>query len=174
MINRGIAGAIAGGVAIIAVFVAMSSAGFLQPPADQEQFVMRDVELSLSDVRVTSIDEEKAVIEVLFDAYNPNRGSVVLEAIQYFVFANGVRVAVGEIGERAEGFWQPGTGRTFTMYGDYSMPFRDRLDVSKTVALEPIWDDLQNNDVSWRISGTYFFTDPLRGGGQEIDFEFIL
>lgn len=172
MVNKGIAGAIAGGVGVLVLFVVMTTSGLLQPPSqNQEQAIMKDVVLNLRSVNITSVDQDKAVIEVAFDAFNPNRGSVVLESIQYVLSANGVRLINSEIGERAQGF-VTGMGKTYTMYSQFSMTLKDKVEVKKNEFLVPIWNDLQNNKAQWRVTGTAFVTDPVRAGGQEVMFDF--
>lgn len=172
MVNKGLIGIIAAGVGVAIAFLAMTSSGLLQPPSqEQRESVSKDVVLNLRSISVVSADEEKTVIEVAFDAFNPNRSSIVLESIQYTLFANGVRLATSEIGERAQGFIT-GTGKTFTMYSEFSMTLKDRVEIKKTEPLDPLWNDLQNDNVQWRVSGTFFVTDPVRAGGQELDFDF--
>ncbi|MFQ5940451.1 MAG: hypothetical protein ACE5KA_01975 [Nitrososphaerales archaeon] len=174
MLNKGFVGTIVGGVGVVILFLVMTSSGLLQQPSqDQQEFIIKDVVLNLRSVRILSVDEEKTVVEVAFDAFNPNTRSVVLESIRYTLFANEVRLTSSEIGERAEGFIT-GTGKTFTMYSEFSMTLKDEVEVRKTELLSPMWKDLQNNDVQWRVSGTFFVTDPVRAGGQELDFDFAI
>lgn len=173
MINKGFIGAIAGGVGVVIAFLVITSSGLLQPPSQDQQFVMKDVVLNLKSVSVVSADEEETVIEVAFDAFNPNRSSVVLESIQYSLYANGIRIASSEIGERAEGF-VTGAGKTFTMYSEFSMTLKDKVGVKKNEPITQVWDDLQNDNVQWRVSGTFVVTDPVRAGGNEVDFDFAI
>lgn len=172
MVSKGLIGAVGGGIAAIVIFLLIASSDFLRPPSEGQQFMMKDVVLNLKSVKVLSADEQNAMIEVAFDAYNPNKSSVVLESVQYRLFANGVRIAVSEIGERAEGFIT-GTGKTFTMYGEYTMNLRDEVEVKNNDLTSPIWSALQGGDVEWRVTGTFFVTDPVRAGGQELDFDFV-
>ena len=173
VLNKGIIGSIAGGAAIIILFLVMIYTGLLDLPSQNQQtFVIKDVILDLRGVTTVLADEEKILIEVAFDAFNPNRSSVVLESIQYKLYADGITVAGSEIGERAEGFLT-GTGKTFTMYGEFSFTLKDKVEVKKTELLIPLWNDLRNNDVQWRVSGTFFVTDPIRVGGKDIDFDFV-
>ncbi|MEM2760292.1 MAG: hypothetical protein QXU32_01205 [Nitrososphaerales archaeon] len=171
MLTRGIIGAIAGGVVVVILFFVMTTTGLLRAPSQGQEFVSMDVVLNLNSVRVVSVDEEKAVIVVAFDAFNPNRNAVVLESIQYSLYADGMKLATSEIGERAEGFIT-GTGKTFTMYSQFSVTLRDRVEVKKSQFLLPLWEDLKNGSVQWRVSGTSFVTDPVRAGGQELNFDF--
>jgi hypothetical protein len=173
VINKGFIGAIAGGIGVVIAFLVITSSGLLQPPSQDQQFVMKDVVLNLKSVSVVSADEEETVIEVAFDAFNPNRSSVVLESIQYSLYANGIRIANSEIGERAEGF-VTGAGKTFTMYREFSMTLKDKVEVKKIEPITQVWDDLQNDNVQWRVSGTFVVTDPVRAGGNEVDFDFAI
>jgi len=172
VIHKGVIGAVAGGIAVIGIFVFLTNSGMLQRPLEQEG-IGKDVVLNLNSVNVVSVDEDSAIIEVSFDAFNPNKRSVVLEAVLYTLYANGVRLATDEIGQRTEGFIT-GTGRTFTMYGEYSMPLNDKVEVARTEFVESVWSDLQNNNVQWHVTGKFWFTDPVRAGGEERDFDFVV
>jgi len=170
VISKGFLGTIAGGVGVVIAFLVITTSGLLQPPQDQ-QFVTKDVVLNLKSVSVVSANEEEAVIEVAFDAFNPNRGSVILESVRYNLHANGIRIASSEIGERAEGFLAS-TGKTFTMYSEFSMTLKDKVEVKRIEPFTQVWDDLQNDNVQWRVTGTFVVTDPVRTGGNEVDFDF--
>ncbi|NMJ86288.1 MAG: hypothetical protein EX285_00310 [Thaumarchaeota archaeon] len=173
MFNKGLMGTIIVGVCVIILLFIMTSSGILRPPQDQQEFVIKDVVLNLRSLDLVSVDEEKAIIQVGFNAFNPNMNSVVLESIRYNLYANGIRVASSEIGERPEGF-ATGTGRTFTMYREFSLTLNDKVEVKNTEPLIQIWNDLLNNKIQWRVSGTFFVTDPVRAGGQELNFDFTI
>ncbi len=174
MVNKGIIGTIAGGVGVIIIFLAMTSIGLLQSPSqDQQAFIIQDVVLKLRSVNIVDVDEEKIVIKVAFDAFNPNMSSVVLESIRYNLYANGITIASSTIGERVEGF-VTGTGKTFTMYGEFSMTLNDKVEVKKTEPLVRLWNDLQNDDVQWRVNGTFFVIHPIRAGVKDLDFDFTI
>lgn len=172
MISRGIAGIIGAGVGVIILFFVMTSSGVLQQPTlEQRELVLQDVKLNLQRVEIVSVDDEMATIEVEFDAFNPNQSSVVLESIRYNLYADGIRVAASEIGERPEGFIA-GAGKTFTMYREFTLTLKDTVEVRNSELLTSIWQKLKDDNVQWRVSGTFFVTDPVRAGGQELDFDF--
>ena len=185
MVSKGLVGAAAGGAAILAALAFMAMSGFfpgpgaqLQPPAQQVGTTttpqgMQDVILSLTSVQVQKIDEENVKIEVVFDVFNPNRNTLVLETIEYKLIANGIRIAQSDIGERLQGA-VTGTGQTYYVVPDLPLTLKDTIQLRKTEIFTPIWSDLQKDKVEWRVSGLFVITDPIRLGGQEKPFDFNL
>ncbi|MGB7961130.1 MAG: hypothetical protein WCF46_14685, partial [Nitrososphaeraceae archaeon] len=60
--------------------------------------------ISIKNITVEPTDSSHSNLQIAFDAYNPNRGTIILESLQYKVLINNSEVASGEIGERLEGF----------------------------------------------------------------------
>src|SRR5690606_41796856 len=64
-------------------------------------------------------------LEVAFKAYNPNRGTIILETISYNVYLDGLRLTSGDIGSRTEGFIDS-LESVYTIIGNQSIVIRDR------------------------------------------------
>ncbi len=172
VVNKGLLGAVGGGVAIAVAAVVMLTMGFF-PMQSQQPFAMKEVTLSLTSVSIKQIDDEAATVQVVFDVFNPNKNTMVLETIQYDLIANGIRLAQSQIGERLEGVVVP-TGQTYYVVQNTPLTLTDTVELTKTETFAPVWTGLQSNDVDWRIKGVYFITDPARSGGQEKLFDFAL
>ena len=172
MVNKGIVGAVGGGIAISIAAVVLLTMGFF-PIQSQQPIPLKEVSFSLTSVCVKQVDDEGATIEVVFDLFNPNKNTMVLETIQYDLIANGIRLTQSQIGERLEGVVAP-TGRTYYVVQNTPLTLTDTVDLKKTETIAPIWDSLQSNDVDWRIKGLYIITDPVKSGGQEKPFDFTL
>jgi len=183
VVNKGILGAAAGGVAILIAAVVMFTTGFFPPPGQMQAPTgmhggtapsgMQEVILSLTSVNIIQIDDESVTIEVAFDVFNPNRNTMVLETIEYDLIANGIKLKDSAIGERLQGV-VTGTGQTYYVVSEIPLTLKDTVQFKKTGIFAPIWSSLQSNDVDWRIKGMYIITDPVRLGGQEKNFDFIL
>lgn len=183
VVNKGILGAAAGGVAILILAVVMFAPTLfpkpeqMQPPTGEHGGTatsgMQEVILSLTGVNIKQIDEASATIEVVFDVFNPNRNTLVLETIEYDLMANGITLTKSAIGERLQGM-VAGTGQTYYVVSNVPLTLKDTVQLKKTGVFAPIWSSLQSNDVDWRIKGKYIITDPVRLGGQEKDFDFTL
>ena len=183
MVSKGLVGAAAGGASILAAIAFMAMSGFfpdpgaqLQPPAQQGGTTaapqgMQDVVLSLTNIQVQKIDEENVKIQVVFDVFNPNRRTLVLEKIEYNLIANGIRIAQSGIGERLEGL-VTGTG-VYYVVPDLPLTLKDTIQLRKTELFSPVWNDLQNGKVGWRVSGSFFIIDPIGPGGEKT-FDFSL
>ncbi len=180
VVNKGILGAIAGGIAIAIVAVVMftpvffHSAGQVLPTTGEHggvsQPAMKEVTLNVTSIQIKQIDEKSATIEVVFNALNPNKNTLVLEQIQYDLLANGVKLSQSSIGERLEGVIV-GMGHTYNLVIDLPVKLTDTIQIKKTELLAPVWSSLQSNQVDWRIKGSYFITDP-KAGEQEKNFDF--
>lgn len=172
MVNKGIVGAVGGGIAISIAAVVMLTMGFF-PMQSQQPIAVKEVTFSLTSVSVKQVDDEEATIEVVFDVFNPNKNTMVLETIQYDLIANGIRLAQSHIGERLEGVVAP-TGQTYYVVQNTPLTLTDTVELKKTETFSPLWTGLQSNDVDWRIKGLYIITDPVKSGGQEKPFDFTL
>ena len=63
------------------------------------------IKLSIKNISGKAIVGNKtANIQVVFNAYNPNSGTVILGAISYNVFVNNIRLISNDIGAKLEGF----------------------------------------------------------------------
>jgi LEA14-like dessication related protein len=183
VINKGLAGAVAGGIAVAIAAVIFFASGLFPNPAQMQspmgqdgmtiQPLMQEVVLSLTSVTLTQIDDEGATVEIVFDVFNPNKNTLVLEAIEYDLIADGIMLTQSSIGERLQGV-VTGTGNTYYIVSKIPLTLKDTVELKKTETFAPIWTSLQNNDVDWRIKGNIIITDPVRAGGQEKDFDFTL
>lgn len=183
VVNKGVIGAIAGGVAVLIAAVVVFATGIFAGPGQIQLPTaghggmapsgMQEVILSLTSVTVKQIDEENATIEVVFDVFNPNKNTLVLEAIEYDLTANGIKLKQSTIGERLMGMIT-GTGQTYYVVSNTPLTLKDAIQLKKIEPFAQIWSSLQNNDVDWRIKGVLIVTDPVRAGGQEKNFDFTL
>lgn len=128
----------------------------------------QNLSLTIDSVKVLPVNDELR-LEVAFKAYNPNRGTIILETISYNVYLDGLRLASGDIGSRTEGFIDS-LESVYTIIGNQSIVIRDRealtddtlskfdsqgklIDSASSASGSGTDDTLQFN-----VNGTYFYT----------------
>jgi LEA14-like dessication related protein len=62
------------------------------------------IDIAIKNVTAERDRDNEVNIQIQFRAFNPNKSTVILEAITYNVFANNTRIVSGDIGEKLEGF----------------------------------------------------------------------
>ena len=163
-------GIIIGGIAAAAAMAGVLAFLVSERP-NQEEFVFKDVEFEVKDITITNINEDESKLTITFSLKNPNPGTIVLEVINYQIFANGVRVAADSVGERITGALVGSTGGTFYLIPGVVNDISDEVTIKKTSSIEELWNDLQNDNVKWRVKGIYVITEPQREAGKEYEFD---
>lgn len=164
-------GIVGGGVGIAAFFILIS---FVIERPSQEQLVFKDIEFNIKDLELTNISNNETKIRITFSLTNTNPRTIILETIDYELFANGVRVAASGVGERLGGTMVRGTGGTFTLISGGVVDIHDEVLIKKESSNEEFWHDLQSNNVKWRVKGSYIITEPQRESGKEYTFDINL
>ena len=99
-----LAAAIGIAAAAIVIFFVMGMGNLRFPGISenpgQAQTQPADLQLTLKDVMVEKLDNENATVQVVFDVYNPNRSTSILEAIHYFLKVGKFQMTSGDIGVR--------------------------------------------------------------------------
>lgn len=128
--------------------------------------------ISIKNVTVEPIDSSHSNLQVTFDAHNPNRGTIILESIQYKVIVNNNEIASGEIGERLEGFLES-QDNVFPVISSGNVTLKDTDLLTRNSENSDIWDRLGTNQMeSYQVNGTYSFsqTSTLQASGGDRPF----
>jgi hypothetical protein len=155
------------------------------PDTDQQVSSNPDIEptstednpiiLSVENITVEPIDSTQSRLQVIFDAYNPNIGTIILESIQYKVLVNNSEVASGEIGERLEGFLAS-QGNVFPVISSGTVTLTDTDLLTRNSGNAELWEELNSNEIeSYQVDGSYSFsqTSTLQASGGDRSFSLI-
>lgn len=129
------------------------------------------LELSIKDIRAEIIDDNTGNFSIIFNIFNPNKGTVMLELISYNVFSNSTRIVSGDIGNRPEGFVDS-QDSIFPVIGNGTLILKDKkiIETSNNLNLSQI---SRNNELSeFLVNGSYFFkqTGSFQSTGGEQSF----
>lgn len=128
--------------------------------------------ISIKNITVEPTDSSHSNLQIAFDAYNPNRGTIILESIQYKVLINNSEVASGEIGERLEGFLES-QDNVFPVIGSGNVTLKDTDPLARNSENSDLWNRLSMNQIdSYQVNGTYSFsqTSTLQASGGDRPF----
>ncbi len=153
------------GVLVVATYFTSSQQSLQQSTV--QQITRQELSIRLVNVLVKSIDDRNAALEISFSIFNPTSNTLVLEVINYTLYANNVRVGESIIGERLEGI-VTGTGKTQYLLPNTPLILKDTIKVNRSRAVEGIWDQLasNSNSIKWSVDGKYSVT-----GWQEKEFK---
>lgn len=128
--------------------------------------------ISIKNVTIEPIDSSHSNLQITFDAHNPNRGTIILESIQYKVIVNNSEIASGEIGERLEGFLES-QDNVFPVIASGNVTLKDTDLLTRNSENSDIWNRLSANQMeSYQVNGTYSFsqTSTLQASGGDRPF----
>ena len=148
-----------------------TSGGNLVSPSETPREAL-PVELNLKNISILEVSEKAAVIDVSFEIINPNFKAVILQVIKYELYESGIRVAVGQIGDRPIGMIE--SSNYFTILSEQPTILRDTITIKNSGNTPELWESLMNNTPDWKIKGEAFFnlSSITAGGENEITFEF--
>ena len=169
-----------GGIAAVAVaiFLIMSTGIFSNNNSSGQGFNqgalmnIEAIKLSIKNVAANETADRIAEIQVAFDAYNPNMGTVILEAIGYNVFVDNMRIVSGDIGEKPEGFVASQEG-IYPIIGNGTVTLKDVQTVERNDMNAAIWDKVVDGSASYIINGTYSYkqTSSFQATGGDKEFQ---
>jgi len=131
-------------------------------------------ELSINNITTGIVDDRTGNFSIIFNIFNPNRGTVMLESISYNVYSNSTRIVSGDIGQRPVGFVDS-QDSIFPVIGNGTLILKDKkiIESAKNLNVSQI---ARNIDTSkFLVNGSYFFkqTGSFQSTGGERDFSII-
>lgn len=132
----------------------------------------KDLEISLKNVSITNIDNNNIKVNPIFNVYNPNQGTLILENIHYNVNLENTRIASGDIGQRPEGFVDSSAG-IYPIIGNGTVTLKDDKTIQKDNRIENVWNKITDESSSFQVNGSFAYrqTSSFQAFGGEIDFD---
>jgi hypothetical protein len=131
------------------------------------------VKLSVKNIIPKPINNNSSNMQILFEAYNPTRSTVLLEAIHYNIFLNDTRLVSGDIGTKPEGFVASQEG-VFPIVSNSTTTLKDMQVLKLNNKITDRWKDILGNKSRYIINGTYSYaqTSSLESNAADKDFNF--
>jgi len=135
------------------------------------------LQVELADLSVTEISERKATIKIAFKISNPNPDGVIVQTLDYQIFAtdysNSEQISGGEIGSRPTGMVEFGSNY-YVLLGDNEIILKETITLKGSENTSELWAILKDSTTAWRVSGDVFYNLSSLTSGQEneIHFEF--
>jgi hypothetical protein len=128
-------------------------------------------ELSIKDITAKIVDGNTGNFSIIFNVFNPNKGTIMLESISYNVYSNSTRIVSGDIGDRPEGFVDS-QDSIFPVIGNGTLILKDKRIIENNNNLN-LSQFAGNDELSeFLVNGSYFFkqTGSFQSTGGEQTF----
>ena len=130
--------------------------------------------LSIKNITTNIVDDKTGNLSIIFDVYNPNKITIMVESISYNVYSNSTRIVSGDIGQRPEGFIDS-QDSIFPVIGNGTLILKDKkvIDTSRGLNLSQI---ATNNGTSqFLVNGTSSFkqTSNFQSTGGDQEFSIV-
>jgi hypothetical protein len=126
-------------------------------------------ELSIKDITAKIVDGNTGNFSIIFNVFNPNSGTIMLESISYNVYSNSTRIISGDIGKRPEGFVDS-QDSIFPLIGNGTLILKDKRIIENNNNLNLSQISGTNDELSeFLVNGSYFFkqTGSFQSTGGE-------
>ena len=131
-------------------------------------------ELSIKNITTGIVDDGTGNFSIIFNVFNPNKGTIMLESISYNVYSNSTRIVSGDIGQRPEGFVDS-QDSIFPVIGNGTLILKDKkiIPTNKDLNLSQIASNIDTSE--FLVNGSYFFkqTGSFQSTGGEEEFSII-
>ena len=128
-------------------------------------------ELSIKDIKTGKVDNGTGNFSIIFNVFNPNKGTVILESISYNAYSNSTRIASGDIGTRPEGLVDS-QDSIFPLIGNGTLILKDKkiIQPNKDLVMSQIANNI--NSSNFLVNGSYFYkqTGSFQSTGGEQQF----
>lgn len=116
------------------------------------------IKFSIKNISIKPTSNTSADVQVAFSAYNPNKGTVMIEEIQYDVSLDGTRIASGSIGESLEGFLAS-SATIYPIVSGSEVVLKDKQVAHKSNINQDVWNKImeginKNSKSKYLITGT--------------------
>ena len=135
----------------------------------------KPLQVELDDISVTKISNRAATIQIAFKIINPNERSMIVQTMDYQLFETGYseseQISGGQIGNRPEGMVEFGSNY-YTLLGENSILLKDTITLRNSGNTPELWDALESNTATWKVTGDVFYNLSSMTSGQENELHF--
>ena len=133
---------------------------------------IKPITIQYNGTSTTSVSDQDAILQTNLYITNPNNTTVILESINYDVYANGILIGHGSLGERYEGNWQ--SSNYFPLVENTSTNISSMATIQNTGNNPDLWSGLQNGTVKLTVAGTAYYATKNAFSGNDFtsDFDF--
>ncbi|MFZ0326666.1 MAG: hypothetical protein WAL66_05120 [Nitrososphaeraceae archaeon] len=159
------------------VVVATSTVAMSKVVAQDQQ--QQPIKFSIKNIAVKPISNTSADVQVAFSAYNPSKGTVIIEEIQYDVSLDGMRIVSGSIGERLEGF-VTSSATIYPIVSGSEVVLKDKQIAHRSNINQGVWNKVmeginKNTKSKYLVTGTIAYKQGsvLERNGGDNSFKLI-
>src|SRR5712691_3110086 len=158
----------------ITIFIVSSTGTHSNNNAGQTNTTAVPLTLSIRDIVPNQINNHSATIQVSFNATNPNKGTAILEAIEYDILVDGKRIVSGTIGTRLEGFVASSAG-IYPIVGDGSVILKDSQIFQKNNSTGITWNKVVEGKANYVVTGTISYREisSLQANATDRNFKLV-
>lgn len=164
---------------VILVIVRITTPSDTTPTGEEQPTDSQDalnnpegVDVSIENVSAERDQDNGINIQIQFRASNPNKSTVILEAITYNVFTNNSRIVSGDIGEKLEGF-VASQESVFPIIANSTITLKDSHRLLPNELAPNNLTEILDGKAHYIINGTYSYkqTSSIQAIGADRDFE---
>ena len=169
-------------VAFIAVIAVLPGSGIIKNIVPHNQNMpsaltaistdIKPLDMEYNGSSVLMITDRDATVETKFSATNPNNTTVILEMINYGIYANGILVGHGAFGQRYEGSLESSNYLPLVQHN--SEVITNKAQLHNDGNNPDAWSALQKGTAKITLSGTVYYGTNTAFSGQNLstDFDF--
>ena len=133
---------------------------------------IKPITIQYNGTSIISVSNNGASLQSNFYITNPNNTTIILESINYDVYANGILIGHGSLGERYEGNWQ--SSNYFPLVEGTSSNISSPSTIQNTGNNPDLWSELQKGTAKLTVNGTAYYATKNAFSGQDFstDFDF--
>ena len=165
---------ILGGILLVGPTMVIESQDEI-PSETQGITQVEPLQVELADLSVTKISERTATINIAFDIINPNPRAVIVQTMDYQLFAteysNSEQISGGEIGSRPTGMVEFGSNY-YVLLGNNAITLKETITLKGSENTPELWAILKDSTTTWRVSGDVFYNLSSITSGQENELHF--
>ena len=130
--------------------------------------------LSIKNITTNIVDDKTGNLSIIFDVYNPNKITIMVESISYNVYSNSTRIVSGDIGQRPEGFIDS-QDSIFPVIGNGTLILKDKKIIDTNRGLNLSQFATNNGTSQFLVYGTSFFKQKssFQSTGGEQEFSIV-